>query len=88
MGNICEGMKPIHPHSVLLLVANPVDVLTYFAQKMRYVKSSSLTIRVEFKYEIYDMADFVHPCGCSVDYLQVKSWERERVWIARGYEAY
>lgn len=27
-------MKPINPHAILLLVANPVDVLTYIAQKL------------------------------------------------------
>lgn len=31
---ICDDMRPISPHAVLLLVANPVDVLTYFAQRM------------------------------------------------------
>ncbi|KAH7401902.1 l-lactate dehydrogenase-like protein [Phaeosphaeria sp. MPI-PUGE-AT-0046c] len=32
--SICDGMKPINQHSILLLVANPVDVLTFFAQRM------------------------------------------------------
>jgi L-lactate dehydrogenase len=27
-------MQPIHPDAVLLLVANPVDVLTHLAQKI------------------------------------------------------
>lgn len=29
-----EDMKPFHEDTVILLVANPVDVLTYFAQQM------------------------------------------------------
>lgn len=27
-------MSPINPHTILLLVANPVDILTYFARKL------------------------------------------------------
>lgn len=27
-------MAPISPHTILLLVANPVDILTYFARKL------------------------------------------------------
>jgi L-lactate dehydrogenase len=27
-------MSPISPHTILLLVANPVDILTYFARKL------------------------------------------------------
>lgn len=29
-----SSMKPLHPKSILLLAANPVDILTYFAQKL------------------------------------------------------
>jgi L-lactate dehydrogenase len=32
--SIFGAMAPISPHTILLLVANPVDILTYFAQKM------------------------------------------------------
>ena len=32
--SVIEGMKPIRQDAILLLVANPVDVLTYFAQKL------------------------------------------------------
>jgi L-lactate dehydrogenase len=31
--SVLDGMQPIRKDAVLLLVANPVDVLTYFAQK-------------------------------------------------------
>lgn len=33
LGSTIEDMKPFAKDTVLLLVANPVDVLTYFAQK-------------------------------------------------------
>ena len=32
--SVLEAMDPIRPDAILLLVANPVDALTYFAQKM------------------------------------------------------
>ncbi|KAI9808102.1 MAG: hypothetical protein M1825_004559 [Sarcosagium campestre] len=32
--NVLGAMKPIRPDAILLLVANPVDILTYFAQKL------------------------------------------------------
>lgn len=31
---VISGMKPFNPSAILLLVANPVDILTYFAQKL------------------------------------------------------
>jgi L-lactate dehydrogenase len=31
--SVLRGMQPIRKDAILLLVANPVDVLTYFAQK-------------------------------------------------------
>ncbi|CAG8526883.1 5079_t:CDS:2 [Funneliformis caledonium] len=34
LDNVIGTMKPINPHAILLLVANPVDVLTYIAQKL------------------------------------------------------
>ncbi|KAF2178627.1 LDH C-terminal domain-like protein [Zopfia rhizophila CBS 207.26] len=35
-------MSPISPHTILLLVANPVDILTYFAQKMSGLPESQV----------------------------------------------
>lgn len=32
--SVLDGMSPIRPDAILLLIANPVDALTYFAQKM------------------------------------------------------
>jgi len=32
--SVLEAMNPIRPDAILLLIANPVDALTYFAQKM------------------------------------------------------
>jgi L-lactate dehydrogenase len=34
LSSIFGSMAPIAPHTILLLVANPVDILTYFARKM------------------------------------------------------
>jgi L-lactate dehydrogenase len=34
LGSVLEAMKPIRHDAILLLIANPVDALTYFAQKM------------------------------------------------------
>jgi L-lactate dehydrogenase len=34
LGSVLEAMNPIRPDAILLLIANPVDALTYFAQKM------------------------------------------------------
>jgi L-lactate dehydrogenase len=34
LSSIFGAMKPINLHAILLLVANPVDILTYFARKM------------------------------------------------------
>lgn len=35
-------MAPISPHTILLLVANPVDILTYFARKMSGLPESQV----------------------------------------------
>lgn len=32
--SVLQAMNPIRPDAILLLIANPVDALTYFAQKM------------------------------------------------------
>jgi len=32
--SVIESMQPIRPDAILLLVSNPVDILTYFAQKL------------------------------------------------------
>jgi L-lactate dehydrogenase len=37
-----EDMKPFHDDTVILLVANPVDVLTYFAQQMSGLPKSQV----------------------------------------------
>jgi L-lactate dehydrogenase len=34
LSSILGALKPMSPHAILLLVANPVDILTYFARKM------------------------------------------------------
>lgn len=34
LGDILTAMQPIRKDAILVLVANPVDVLTYFAQKL------------------------------------------------------
>ena len=34
MKAVIGGMKPIKSSAILLLVANPVDILTFFAQKL------------------------------------------------------
>ncbi|KAJ6260013.1 hypothetical protein Dda_5658 [Drechslerella dactyloides] len=34
LGSVLKGLQPINPQSIILLVANPVDVLTHFAQQM------------------------------------------------------
>jgi len=31
---VLDGMKPLRPDAILLIVANPVDILTFFAQQM------------------------------------------------------
>ena len=35
-------MSPISPHTILLLVANPVDILTYFARKLSVLPESQV----------------------------------------------
>lgn len=35
-------MQPINPATILLLVANPVDILTYFARKMSGLPESQV----------------------------------------------
>lgn len=35
-------MSPISPHTILLLVANPVDILTYFARKLSGLPESQV----------------------------------------------
>jgi len=34
LGSVLEAMNPIRSDAILLLIANPVDALTYFAQRM------------------------------------------------------
>ncbi|KAF3940192.1 hypothetical protein ABW19_dt0203849 [Dactylella cylindrospora] len=34
LNSVIGGLKPINPNAIVLLVANPVDVLTHFAQQM------------------------------------------------------
>jgi L-lactate dehydrogenase len=34
LSSIFSAMAPISPHAILLLVANPVDILTYFARRL------------------------------------------------------
>ncbi|EOA80987.1 hypothetical protein ACJQWK_09989 [Exserohilum turcicum] len=40
--SIFAAMAPINPHTILLLVANPVDILTYFARKMSGLPESQV----------------------------------------------
>jgi L-lactate dehydrogenase len=40
--SIFDSMAPINPHTILLLVANPVDILTHFAQKMSGLPASQV----------------------------------------------
>lgn len=40
--SIFSAMAPISPHTILLLVANPVDILTYFARKMSGLPESQV----------------------------------------------
>jgi L-lactate dehydrogenase len=40
--SIFEAMKPISEHTILLLVANPVDILTYFARKLSGLPESQV----------------------------------------------
>lgn len=42
LSSIFKSMAPISPHAILLLVANPVDVLTYFARKMSGLPESQV----------------------------------------------
>jgi len=34
MSSIMDGMNPINPHAVILVVSNPVDIMTYLAQQL------------------------------------------------------
>lgn len=40
--SIFSSMAPINPHTILLLVANPVDILTYFARKLSGLPESQV----------------------------------------------
>jgi L-lactate dehydrogenase len=40
--SIFNSMAPISPHTILLLVANPVDILTYFARKLSGLPESQV----------------------------------------------
>ncbi|KAF2111348.1 l-lactate dehydrogenase-like protein [Lophiotrema nucula] len=40
--SIFSSMSPINPHAVLLLVANPVDILTYFARELSGLPESQV----------------------------------------------
>ncbi|KAF1943478.1 l-lactate dehydrogenase-like protein [Clathrospora elynae] len=40
--SIFSAMQPISPHTILLLVANPVDILTYFARKLSGLPESQV----------------------------------------------
>ncbi|KAF1845691.1 l-lactate dehydrogenase-like protein [Cucurbitaria berberidis CBS 394.84] len=40
--SIFSSMAPISPHTILLLVANPVDILTYFARKLSGLPESQV----------------------------------------------
>lgn len=42
LSSIFKSMAPISPHTILLLVANPVDILTYFARKMSGLPESQV----------------------------------------------
>ncbi|KAF2281052.1 l-lactate dehydrogenase-like protein [Westerdykella ornata] len=39
---IFSAMQPINPHAIALLVANPVDILTYFARKLSGLPESQV----------------------------------------------
>ncbi|KAH7391890.1 l-lactate dehydrogenase-like protein [Pyrenochaeta sp. MPI-SDFR-AT-0127] len=42
LSSIFDSMAPISPHTILLLVANPVDILTYFARKLSGLPESQV----------------------------------------------
>ncbi|EPS35752.1 hypothetical protein H072_10720 [Dactylellina haptotyla CBS 200.50] len=42
LGSVLKGMQPINPNSIILLVANPVDVLTHFTQQMSGLPKSQV----------------------------------------------
>jgi L-lactate dehydrogenase len=42
LSSIFNSMAPISPHTILLLVANPVDILTYFARKLSGLPESQV----------------------------------------------
>ncbi|KAF2793851.1 l-lactate dehydrogenase-like protein [Melanomma pulvis-pyrius CBS 109.77] len=42
LSSIFTSMSPINPHTILLLVANPVDILTHFAQKLSGLPDSQV----------------------------------------------
>jgi len=42
LSSIFTSMAPISPHTILLLVANPVDILTYFARKLSGLPESQV----------------------------------------------
>lgn len=42
LSSIFSAMSPISPHTILLLVANPVDILTYFARKLSGLPESQV----------------------------------------------
>ena len=42
LSSIFSSMAPISPHTILLLVANPVDILTYFARKLSGLPESQV----------------------------------------------
>lgn len=42
LSSIFSSMQPISPHTILLLVANPVDILTYFAREMSGLPESQV----------------------------------------------
>ena len=42
LSSIFSAMSPINPHTILLLVANPVDILTYFARKLSGLPESQV----------------------------------------------
>lgn len=42
LSSIFNAMAPISKHTILLLVANPVDILTYFARKLSGLPESQV----------------------------------------------
>ncbi|ORX91585.1 l-lactate dehydrogenase-like protein [Clohesyomyces aquaticus] len=42
LSSIFSSMSPINPDTILLLVANPVDILTYFAQRLSGLPASQV----------------------------------------------